>query len=89
MARLYADENVPLELILELRGQGHDVLRAWEDGRANQGIDDPDVLARATVLGRAVLTNNRKHYHRLHRFDLNHSGIITYTKDDDISSLAT
>jgi hypothetical protein len=87
MAALYADENVPLELVDALRGLGHDVLRAIEDGRANQRIPDPDVLARATQLSRAVLTGNRKHYHRLHRLDPNHAGIITYT-DDDVPSLA-
>jgi hypothetical protein len=88
MASLYADENVPLELIRELRRLGHDVLRTVEDGRANQGIDDPDVLARATELGRAVLTNNRMDYHRLHRHDPTHAGIITFTEDHDIAALA-
>jgi hypothetical protein len=64
------------------------VLTALEDGRANQGIDDPEVLARATQLGRAVLTNNRGHFHRLHRNDPNHAGIITCTDDRDYLALA-
>ena len=36
MARLYADENVPLPVIEELRRLGHDVLTIFEDGKANQ-----------------------------------------------------
>ena len=59
MAALYADENVPRALIDALRTLGHDVLTAYDDGRANQGILDADVLARAVQLGRAVLTNDR------------------------------
>ncbi|MBX9581049.1 MAG: DUF5615 family PIN-like protein [Gemmataceae bacterium] len=87
MAAFYADENVSHDLADALRALGHDVLTALADGRANQGIPDPLVLARATVLGRAVLTGNRQHYHRLHRRQPNHAGIVTYT-DDDFQPLA-
>ncbi|MFO0811034.1 MAG: DUF5615 family PIN-like protein [Gemmataceae bacterium] len=82
MAALYADENVSHVLVDLLRGLGHDVLTAQDDGRAGQGIADPDVLARATALGRAVLTNNRRHYHRLHALQPAHAGVVTYTSDD-------
>lgn len=88
MASLYADENVDRKVVDLLRAAGHDVLTAVEDGRANQKIPDPDVLARATQLGRAVLTNNRRHYHKLHRKYPSHAGIVTYTKDDDADALA-
>jgi hypothetical protein len=63
--RIYADENFPLPMVEELRRFGHDVLTAQEDGR--QSAPDPDVLARAHALGRAVLTHNRRHFERLHR----------------------
>ncbi|HWX42816.1 MAG TPA: DUF5615 family PIN-like protein [Blastocatellia bacterium] len=43
---LYADENFPLRVVLELRRLGHDVLTAFEDGRANQAVPDEDVLTR-------------------------------------------
>ncbi len=33
--RFYADENFPLPVVAELRRFGHDVLTAFEDGRAN------------------------------------------------------
>ena len=81
MAQLYADENVPRVVTETLRALGHDVLTAQDDGRANQRIADTDVLVRATALDRAVLTNNRKHFHRLHRIAPNHAGIVTYTDD--------
>jgi hypothetical protein len=82
MASFYADEHVPFPLVDALRLLGHDVLTARDDGRANQGIGDPDVLDRAAALGRAVLTNNRRHFHRLHKRRPNHAGIVTYTNDD-------
>ena len=81
MARLYADENVPQRLTETLRALGHDVLTALDDGRANLGIPDPDVLARAVALGRAVVTGNRRDFHQLHRRAPDHAGIITYTDD--------
>lgn len=88
MANLYADENVPYPLVEALRASGHDVITAHEDGRANQGISDPDVLTRATELDRAVLTNNRRDYHRLHTARPDHAGIITFSDDSDTAALA-
>ena len=88
MAALYADEHVPPALVAALRLLGHDVLTIHEDGRGNQGVPDADVLARATALGRAVLTNNRRHFHALHRADPSHAGIVTYTHDPDRPALA-
>jgi hypothetical protein len=88
MAQLYADENFPGPIVRRLRTLGHDVLTAHEDGKANQKIPDPDVLARATALGRAVLTDDRDDYHRLHAADPNHGGIITCTHDPDFSAVA-
>ena len=80
---LYADENFPLRVVEELRRLGHDVLTAFEDGRANQSITDSDLLARATVTNRAVLTLNRIDFKRLHRQTPNHAGIIICTEDPD------
>ncbi len=88
MVAFYADENVTDELVQALRGYGHDVLTSFDDGRANQGIDDPDVLARATQLGRVVVTNDRWDYHRLHEQGTPHDGIVTYTDDSDYPALA-
>jgi predicted nuclease of predicted toxin-antitoxin system len=82
------DENEPPELSDAIRALGHDVLTAQADGRASQGIDDPAVLARAVELGRAIITNDRRDYHRLHRTHPNHAGIITYTNDSDRAALA-
>jgi hypothetical protein len=83
---LYADEDFPLPVVEELRRLGHDVLTAHEDGRST--TPDPDVLARAHSLGRAVLTHNRRHYERLHRQGAAHSGILSATQDADHLALA-
>ena len=80
---LYADENFPLRVVEELRHLGHDVLTAFEDGRANQSITDTDILARATVANRALVTLNRIDFKRLHRQIPNHAGIIICTEDPD------
>ena len=88
MAQLYADENVPARVVTRLRKLGHDVLTAFQDGRANRSIDDEVVLARAASLGRCVLTNNRRHFHKLHKTESEHGGILTFTTDTDTEPLA-
>jgi predicted nuclease of predicted toxin-antitoxin system len=88
MARLYADEQYPYPVVEYLRTLGHDVLTVQESDRANQRIPDSEVLAFATAERRAVLTQNRKDFIRLHRLDPNHAGIIACTNDRDWVSLA-
>ena len=80
---LYADENFPLRVIEELRRLGHDVLTAFEDGRANRSFIDFDILARATELGRTIVTLNRVDFKRLHVRSPEHAGIIICTEDPD------
>ena len=60
--RFYADENFAVAAIVELRNLGHDVLTAFEDGKANQKIAGDKVLERAAELGRVVLTVNRRDF---------------------------
>lgn len=88
MARLYADEQYPLPVVEFLRALGHDVLTVQEAGKANQRIPDQDVLALATSEERAVITENRKDFFRLHRIQPNHAGIIACTNDRDWEGLA-
>jgi predicted nuclease of predicted toxin-antitoxin system len=83
---LYADENFPEAVVDELRGLGHDVLTAQQDGR--RATPDPDILARAHSLGRVVLTHNRRHFERLDRQGTPHSGILSATRDNDFPALA-
>jgi hypothetical protein len=83
---LYADEDFSFPVVEELRQLGHDVLTAQEDGRASTA--DPDILVRAHALGRAVITHNRRHFERLHRQGVDHSGILSAKRDDDILALA-
>ena len=85
---LYADENFPLRVIEELRHLGLDVLTVFEDGRANQSITDQVILARATELGRAILTLNRRDFKKLHFQMPDHAGIIICKEDPDRLSQA-
>jgi hypothetical protein len=86
MALLYADENFPHAVVEELRRLGHDVVTVQEAGQ--HGADDPAVLAVASAAGRAVLTFNRWHFHKLHAASSAHAGIVTCTKDDNAAALA-
>lgn len=81
--RFYADENFPLPVVTELRRLGHDVITAFEDGRANRSIPDDAVLVRSQKLGRAVLTINRFDFRRLHASGVKHAGIVICTFDAD------
>ncbi len=89
MARLYADENFPREVVELLRSFSHDVLTAREAGNAGQRIPDEQVLAFAVSDERAVLTFNRSDFIRLHRLQPIHTGIIVCKEDRDWDGLAT
>ena len=88
MARLYANENFPLEVVRALRTLGHDVLTVREAGNAGQAISDEEVLAFATQSVRAVVTLNRQDFIRLHRFQPDHAGVIVCTFDADTQGQA-
>jgi Domain of unknown function (DUF5615) len=83
MARFYANENLPLDLVETLRGLNHDVLTSYEARQANQGIPDDDVLAYATEDDRSVITLNRDDFLDLHRSGIDHSGIVICKDDRD------
>ena len=83
MARLFSDENFSHDVVGELRRLGHDVLTIQQVGKANIGTPDSEVLDLATADLRAVLTENRKDFLRLHRQRPDHAGIIACTDDKD------
>lgn len=76
MARLYSNENFPLDVVIKLRYLGHDVLTSYDAGQANQGIPDNDVLRFAHGQERVLITLNRKDFIELHKQGQEHSGII-------------
>jgi hypothetical protein len=88
MARFYSDEDFPFKAVLHLRRLGHDVLTIQENGLANRGTPDSEVLEFAISQSRAVLTMNRRHFIRLHRDRPEHSGIVICTADPDVVALA-
>lgn len=83
MARLYANENFPLPVVLRLRELGHNVLTTADAGNSELAISDENVLAFAIAQQRAVLTLNRKHFVRLHSIRSDHFGIVVCTFDAD------
>ncbi|MBD1926997.1 DUF5615 family PIN-like protein [Trichocoleus sp. FACHB-90] len=87
MASLYADEQFPLQVVELLRTLGHDVLTVQEAG--NAGFSDPEVLAFAVSNVRAVLSQNRRDFIRLHIQQPDHAGIIVCTDDKNLERLAT
>jgi hypothetical protein len=88
MARLYANENFPLPVVIELRRLGHDVLTSYESGLSGQAVPDDAVLSFAAAESRILLTLNRRHFIRLHLDRPEHSGIIVCTIDPNSVALA-
>jgi hypothetical protein len=88
MVPLYADEHFPAQAVEELRNLGHDVRTVQEDGQAGLKWPDSEILRRATELGRAVLTLNRRDFIHLHNQNPNHSGIVACTQNLDFAELA-
>jgi len=89
VARLYANENFPLPVVLELRRWGHDILTTQDAGKSDQAIPDKEVLEFAAAEDRVVLTLNRLHFIRLHKIDGDHQGIIACTYDPNFLAQAT
>ena len=86
--KLYANENIPLGLVLELRRFGHDVLTTFESGQAGQAIPDHAVLEFAASQQRVVITLNRRHFVRLHLEQIAHAGIVVCSVDLEYVALA-
>ena len=53
---LYMDHHVPRAITTGLRLRGVDVVTAYEDGSGT--LEDPELLDRATQLGRALFTRD-------------------------------
>ena len=85
---LYADENFPRSVVSQLRTMGYDVLTLAEDGRADRGLPDDQVLLRALELGRTLVTHDRRDFRRLHRAGVDHAGLVLCTQDQDPERLA-
>ena len=66
MARIYADEQFPHPVVKTLRNLGHDILTVQEAG--NAGDSDPEVFTFSIADDRAVLTQNRRDFVKLHRY---------------------
>jgi predicted nuclease of predicted toxin-antitoxin system len=88
MARFYADEQYPYPVVKCLRDLGHDVLTVQEAGKANQRIPDDEVLSFSIDENRAVLTQNRRDFIKLHRLQSDHTGIIVCSDARDWEALA-
>ena len=89
MARLYANENFPRQVVEALRALGHDVLTVQEAGNAGEAISDEQVLAIATERDRTVITLNRRDFIRLHALRPSHAGIVVCSQDPDTDGQAS
>jgi predicted nuclease of predicted toxin-antitoxin system len=81
--RLYADEQFPLPVVQRLRAIGYDILTVQDANQANQSIPDDQVLAFATAEQRAVITENRRDFVKLHQQSSSHEGVIVCSKNLD------
>jgi predicted nuclease of predicted toxin-antitoxin system len=62
MAKIYANENFPSEVVACLRQLRQDVLTSHDVGKSNRAVPDEEVLSFASAENRAVLTFNRKDF---------------------------
>ena len=79
MARLLADEQFDIRVVDILRRRhGHDVatVRQACDSKYGDGFDDKIVIEYAHADRRIVLTDNRRHFWKLHLEMPWHSGIV-------------
>jgi hypothetical protein len=82
VARFYSNENIPAQVVSELRRLGHDVLTSLEAGNANAAVPDNEVLAFARLEGRILLSHNRRHFLRPHQHrSEDHAGIVVCSFD--------
>ncbi len=88
MAAFYSNENFPLQVVLALRGLGHDVLTTHEAGQSNLAIPDHEVLDHAVRARRILITLNRRDFIALHEERSDHSGIVVCTVDADFAGQA-
>jgi len=89
VARFHTNENIPLQVVTELRRLGHDVPTSLDAGTANAAVPASEVLAFAATDSRILLTHNRRHFLSLHRNrTADHAGIVICTVDPDFSRLA-
>ena len=80
MARFYTNENIPLQVVTELRRLGHNVVTSLDAAMANSAVPDAEVLAFAVANGRILLTHNRRHFLRPHQHrPAAHAGIVLCT----------
>lgn len=84
MARILADEHIPVGIVYALRRLGRDVLTVREAGLSKSGDAIPDelVLQFACQQRRMVLTFNERDFRRLHGENAKHFGILC-SRDTD------
>jgi hypothetical protein len=88
MGSFLADEDFDHRIASSLRQQGHDILTLGVLGLAGASVSDERIIALAHERTRAVLTHNRRHFVRLHRQGLTHSGIVISSHARDAAAQA-
>ncbi len=88
MARFYANENFPRQVVERLRALGHDVETSQEAGHGGIALSDEGVLDYALRVNRVIVTLNRRHFVAMHMARPDHRGIVVCTFDPDFEGQA-
>jgi predicted nuclease of predicted toxin-antitoxin system len=87
--RFYTNENIAVQVVVQLRELGHDVLTSLEAGNANRAVPDAEVLAFAAADRGVLVSHNRRDFVRLHQHRTQpHAGMVLCTFDADFRALA-
>jgi predicted nuclease of predicted toxin-antitoxin system len=78
--RFLVDECTGPALAQWLREYGHDVFSVYDEAR---GMDDPDVVQKAFVENRILITNDKDFGERIYRERRPHRGVVLLRLDDE------
>lgn len=78
--RFLVDEFTGPAVVQWLREQGHDVFSVYEEAR---GMDDRDVVRKAFVENRILITNDKDFGERIYRDRRPHRGVVLLRLEDE------
>lgn len=78
--RFLVDESTGPAVARWLREQGHEVFSVYEEGR---GMDDDEVIERAFLENRILITNDKDFGEKVYRQQKPHKGVVLLRLEDE------
>jgi predicted nuclease of predicted toxin-antitoxin system len=81
--RFLVDECTGPAVARWLRERGHEVFSVYEEAR---GLDDDEVIHRAFIEGRVLITNDKEFGEKIYREKRPHRGVVLFRLQDERNS---